>query len=239
MPRFSTIFYNDFHDVACSPVIGGTRQEWEQAIRCDNSLLKWKQYSDTNQKGFFWNGLLKKNHVDSLGNTRCVLVAPSQFRRKILDAGHTRMGHKSYKNVVSLLSRNFTWPNLYNSVRQFCIQCLNRKTKPFRAPMGQMPVLTIPFEKVAIDLLGPFTRSRKGFKYLLTFICLASRYPESEPLRTTVEAAEVSERLLDIFAGHGLQSVCKMLEIESITTTPYHPQSNGAVERFHGTLVPC
>ncbi len=64
---------NDFHHVACSPVIGGTRQEWEQAIRCDNSLLKWKQYADTNQKGFFWDGLL--------------------FRRKILDAGHTRMGH--------------------------------------------------------------------------------------------------------------------------------------------------
>ncbi len=112
--------------------------------------------------------------------------------------------------VVSLLSRIFTWPNLYNSVRQFCIQChncqLNRKTKPFRVPMGQMPVLTIPFEKVAIDLLGPFTRSRKGFKYLLTFICLASRYPEAEPLRT-VEAAEVSERLLDIFARHGLPRV--------------------------------
>ncbi len=104
--------------------------------------------------------------------------------------------------------------------------------------MGQMPVLTIPFEKVAIDLLGPFTRSRKGFKYLLTFICLASRYPEAEPLRT-VEAAEVSERLLNIFTRHGLprvilsdhgsqftgalmQSVCKMLEIESITTNPYH-----------------
>ncbi len=83
---------------------------------------------------------------------------------------------------------------------------------------------------------------------------MASRYPEAEPLRT-VEAAEVSERLLDILARHGLprvilsdqgsqftgalmQSVCKMLEIESITTTPYHPQSNGAVERFHGTLVP-
>ncbi len=40
------------------------------------------------------------------------------------------------------------------------------------------------------------------------------------------------------FTGALMQSVCKMLEIESITTTPYHPQSNGAVERFHGTLVP-
>ncbi len=80
---------NDFHDVAYSPVIGGTRQEWEQAIRCDNSLLKWKHYADTNQKGFYGDGLLlKKNYVDSLGNIRCVLVAPSQFRCKILDAGH-------------------------------------------------------------------------------------------------------------------------------------------------------
>lgn len=55
-----------------------------------------------------------------------------------------------------------------------------------------------------------------------------------------------------MFARHGLprkilsdqgtrfmmQGVCKRLGIESITTTPYHPQANGVVEQFHGTLVP-
>ena len=51
-----------------------------QAIECDDSLAKWEQYADTEQKGFLWDGLLlNKNYVDSLGNNHSVLVATSQF----------------------------------------------------------------------------------------------------------------------------------------------------------------
>ena len=131
---------------------------------------------------------------------------------------------------------------------------LHRKEKPTRAPMVPMPVLSVPFEVVAIDLVGPFPRSRKGFKYLLTAICLASRYPEAELLRT-VEAAEVVEKLVEILSWHGwprqilsdqgsqftgslMKGLCARTGIETVQTTPFHPQTNGVVERFHGTLVP-
>ncbi len=122
--------------------------------------------------------------------------------------------------------------------------------------MIPMPVPSIdPFEVVAIDLVGPFLRSKKGFKYLLTLICLVSKYPEAEALRS-MEAAEVTERLIDIilarhglphqilsdqgtqFAGSLVQGLCKHLGIQSITTSPFHPQANRSVERFHGTLIP-
>ena len=147
---------------------------------------------------------------------------------------------------------------LYADTNLYIKQCLtcqrNRKAKPTKAPMIPMPVLSVPFEVVAIDLVGPFPRSRKGYKYLLTLLCLASKYPEAEPLRT-MEATEVIQRLLDIIARHGLsrqilsdqgtqftgslmKGLCKHLGIEAITTTPFHPQANGSVERFHGTLVP-
>ena len=53
-----------------------------------------------------------------------------------------------------------------------------RKGGPAEAPMGVMPIHKVPFENVAVDIVGPFPRSH-GFRYLLTYICLASRYPEA------------------------------------------------------------
>ena len=40
------------------------------------------------------------------------------------------------------------------------------------------------------------------------------------------------------FMGVLMQCLCKRLGVRQIRTTPYHPQSNGSVERMHGTLVP-
>ena len=68
-------------------------------------------------------------------------------------------------------------------------------------------------------------------------------------------AQEYAEALLEIFARNGLPmsllsdqgsqfmgalmiNLCERLRVHQIRTTPYHPQSNGSVERLHGTLVP-
>ena len=35
-----------------------------------------------------------------------------------------------------------------------------------------------------------------------------------------------------------MKALCQRLGIKQLNTTPYHPQSNGCVEKFHGTLLP-
>ena len=68
-------------------------------------------------------------------------------------------------------------------------------------------------------------------------------------------AKEISEALLEIFSRNGvplsilsdqgsqfmsalMKCLFKRLGVHQVRTTPYHPQSNGSVERLHGTLVP-
>ncbi len=69
--------------------------------------------------------------------------------------------------------------------------------------MGITPIATETFESVAVDLVGPFPRSKSGYKYLLTIICLASKYPEALPLKS-ITADEVVEGLVELFCRHGV-----------------------------------
>ena len=125
---------------------------------------------------------------------------------------------------------------------------------PPKAPMVCREIVTEPFERVCIDLVGPLPKARGGHKYLLTYICVATRWPEAIPLSST-QSRPVMEALLEIFSRNGLPKVivsdqgaqltgkvmeelCSMYGVDKIQTSPYWPQSNGLVERFHGTLVP-
>ena len=121
-----------------------------------------------------------------------------------------------------------------------------------KAELMLHPVITEPFESVAFDIVSPFPRSKSGYKYLLTYIFMASRYPDAIPLKS-VTAEDVAEGMLDIFSRTGLPKelltdrgtqfvsalvtqLCNRLHIDKMKTSPYHPQTNACIERMHGTL---
>ncbi len=86
----------------------------------------------------------------------------------------------------------------------------------------------------------------------LTCVCLATRWPEAVPLRSITAKAvaeglwlifsrtSVPEKMLSDqggqFCGKVVSELSRMLGIERVRTSPYHPQTNGTVEQFHGTL---
>ena len=192
---------------------------------------------------------------DELQGMREVVVIPHGLRKKMLKLAHDHCGHVGAGKTLWLLRRSCAWPGMYNVVKSYCKACHEcHKAGACQAPMKEMPIVTMPFQHVAIDLVGPLPRAKGGWKYLLTYICLGSRYPEAIPLKT-ITAIEVAEALLEIFSRNGVPEVmlsdqgtqfvgllmkllCHRLGIDKIRTTPFHPQANGCVERFHGTLVP-
>ena len=61
-----------------------------------------------------------------------------------------------------------------------------------------MPVINYPFKTVAFDIFGPLPRTSRGNKCLLTFICLASKYPDAVPLNK-VDVETVTEAMCEFF----------------------------------------
>jgi hypothetical protein len=45
--------------------------------------------------------------------------------------------------------------------------------------MVKTPIIREPFSKIAIDIVGPLSRTKKGNKYILTVIDEGTRYPEA------------------------------------------------------------
>ncbi|XP_071483244.1 KRAB-A domain-containing protein 2-like [Diadema antillarum] len=83
-------------------------------------------------------------------------------------------------------------------------------------------------------------------------MCVSTRFPEAVPLRR-ITAQNVNKALVKIFTTVGLpkvvqsdqgsnftskifQQVMRELGIKCVTSSAYHPQSQGALERFHQTL---
>ena len=122
-----------------------------------------------------------------------------------------------------------------------------------KVPLQKMPLIEKPFQRVAIDLVGPISPpSEDGHRYILTLVDYATRYPEAVPLKN-IDTETVAEALVDIFSRLGvaeeilsdlgtqfvsecMKEVARLLSIKQLTTTPYHPMCNGMTEKFNGTM---
>ena len=173
---------------------GGDRAELVKVTREDESLDAWRLLADKGEKGFSWEeGLLIKTEMGNLGECISLIVLPKPFRQRVLVLAHDKGGHLGRKKLGPIIKRSFVWPGLTGDVAQHCAQCeLCQKMSrqgPRKAPMVERQLLSIPFEAVAVDFVGPFPKGRGGHCYLFTYICLASRWPDAVPMRSMTAKA--------------------------------------------------
>ncbi len=236
---------------------GGDRDVLIKEVNEDVTLKSLRELADRGERGYYWeDGVLVQRCPDFTYGTVVNIVVPKSRRSKIMQLAHDKLGHLGHKKVASTIKRNFVWPLMNCDIRKHCESCLLcqkvNKAGQRKALMIERPVLSQPFEQIALDLVGPLPKGRGGARFVLTAACMATRWPEAVALKS-VTAKSVAEAAIEIFSRMGLpyqvltyrgpqfigslaKHVTSMLGIERLHTTAYHPQTNGVLERLHATL---
>ena len=120
------------------------------------------------------------------------------------------------------------------------------------APLKPIPVCNQPFSQIIIDCVGLLPKTTSGNLYLFTIMCRFTGFPEAIPLRN-IKASRIADALVKFFTLVGLpsliqsdqgsnfmsslmQQVTYQLGIKQHKSSTYHPETQGALERFHQTL---
>ena len=176
------------------------------------------------------------------------VVVPQALQSKVLGELH-----KNHPGVVRMkaLARSYVWwPGLDNDIEHHvknCQPCQTVRNSPPSAPLHPWLWPTRPWQRVHVDFAGPF----QGKMFLLV-VDAHSKWPEVVNMTTTSAQCTIEE-LCRMFASYGIpeqlvsdngpqfvsgcfEEFMKMNGVKHIKCTPYHPSSNGAVERLVQTF---
>lgn len=159
---------------------------------------------------------------------------------------------------MSLIRRNFYWPRLATDVREYIANCETCKTtkatnRTLTPEMGKMAESCRPFQRLYIDLLGPYPRSKKGYIGLLIVLDHFSKYHWLCPLKKFTSSVIIEFLEKQVFHHNGVpetvisdngsqfkanefNAFLTQYGVNHVYTALYSPQSN-ASERVNRSII--
>eukprot|EP01029_Cantina_marsupialis_P031725 TRINITY_DN920_c0_g2_i1.p1 TRINITY_DN920_c0_g2~~TRINITY_DN920_c0_g2_i1.p1 ORF type:complete len:1759 (-),score=361.37 TRINITY_DN920_c0_g2_i1:1652-6928(-) len=197
----------------------------------------------------------------------CHVLLVSDYKDWYLNIAHngpTSVHVGATAMIHALNERGITWNRFSRSIRDLIAQCpACQAVKVSHGPVAHGALETRPTGGILrhwnVDFLGPVLESERGSKYVLVMIDKRSRWLELAALKVaTAESTaqtifnylicryQTPEIIFSDRGPHFANSLCKemsrLLEFDWQLTIPYHPQSNGLVERRVGlvtTAISC
>ena len=188
------------------------------------------------------------------------LWVPKDLTAEVIEKAHSPPNkcHEGVAKTLARLKANFYWPGMSVDVKKYIADCnICHQTKSsnyvLRPPMKAMYSVSRPFEKLYIDLLGPYPRSKKGNIGMIVVLDHLTKFPLLKAIRnfsTNLIIQYLAEEIFPIFgtpeilmSDNGKQfknnTIKNLLEgkgVKQVFTAIYSPQAN-ASERVNRSIV--
>ena len=201
------------------------------------------------------NNLLYKVHSKS--NQKLLRVPTKSELPALLYMMHNdpTSGHFATDTMFQKIKERYYWPQYYEDIKRYvesCDACQRRGRSKRNNLLHPIPVHS-PFYQIGIDFVGPLPRTQRGKKYIIVAMDYLTKWPEARAVpEATAEAAStfIYEQIIcqhgcpqiilsdrgTHFNNNLIKGLMEKFKINHLLSTPYHPQTNGLVERFNRTL---
>ncbi|CAF3293289.1 unnamed protein product, partial [Rotaria socialis] len=230
-----------------------------------NIVQKLNSQSDSSMSFIFKNDILYKLIAPRYRSKKKmeVIYLPSSMIPDLLRASHDDPmtgAHFSNDRIYHKIKYLYWWPDMKASIKNYiksCILCkqynISRQKKhghlrPISPPDG-------PFLLIGIDYCGPLQQTPRENRYILVITDYFTRFVSAVALPTCTAEATAQALFNEYFCKYGIPAVIlsdqgshfrnqlmenikQLIGYNHIYSTPYHPQTNGVVERFNATFIP-
>jgi len=201
-------------DETIAPVIqwlhaGIGKPEWKQLeMLSEDTRTLWGQFESMQLVD---DVVYRKFHRTDGTVDRLQLVMPRSLRNQFLKLAHEGAGgHFAVRKTQEQVQRRAYWPGWRRTVEQFIRRCLPcaqyQGSKPIRQGALQSYEANGPGDRYCIDLVGPYPRTKRNKKYILTVLDAYRRYLISvalpEKTATCVSRALIEEVFFKIGCPH-------------------------------------
>jgi transposase InsO family protein len=222
----------------------------------DTLPQRYKRIISSEKQHFVTKGSRLYRKVTIQGQEYLARYVATSQRKSLATQIHEAFGHLAPTSILDSVKARYWWPRMisdFRDITRICATCqLNTRASNATTPPTLFQPVVLPFTRWGLDFVQDLPETSEGNTNIITAIDYTTRYvvAEAVPNRNAQTVARFLFRLMlrfgapeeiitdraSVFMSEVVREYLAIHATQHFPSTPFHPQTNGMVERMHGVL---